>query len=347
MTEPQLAVPVYIAGVGARTAVGDTANISMASLRAGISRVRETAYRSLHGPWVWGAPIDGLDAPSLGLPYLTALAAPALCECLESVPIAPDEDVALLLGVRDERNAQPGPSTGELVPALESALSRVFHPQSAVFRKGGVAFVSALAAAAQLLASRQVRYCVVGGVDSYLTLRDIRELEAADRLKSPRNSEGVTPGEAACFVALTAADAQSDVVVAGIGEAHEPGSDPQAPNRGEGFEKSLRAALEQAGIPSRRVGFRMTDASGERGGFLESGLAAMRLYREEMPLPSQWLLSGSLGSVGAAAGPLLVGWAAAALRGGYAPGDMATCELTGERGDRGALLVRGSLRGAT
>ena len=166
--------PVGIYAVGASTAVGLSASATCAAMRAGISGFRETAYRTTYGEHVIGAPVPGGNASNLGIPYLAALAAPAIAECLEALPDLDDSRVRVYFGTQKVGSHIALADTADhLKAALGVELTRLGN---ATFRRsfdfevvaeGDVSFAHSLIRASILLEHGQLDYAVIGGAESY------------------------------------------------------------------------------------------------------------------------------------------------------------------------------------
>jgi 3-oxoacyl-[acyl-carrier-protein] synthase-1 len=329
--------PLCVSSCGAVTAVGNSSAPTFAALRAGISAFRATCYRTIYGEKIIGAPVLSLEARALGVDYLASLAGPALNECLMTLSRTERARTGFLLGVGESLSMEEGRT---LVRNLSMAQGLGSTSRLAVVHRGEQSITPSLAQAAEWIDKGLVDHCVVGGVETFLTRTALRELETGRRLKTSRCSDGVIPGEAACFVVVTRFDShrRSDglsVVVRGLGFSNvEQGSG----RRGDGLSRAMRGALGRAGVAARQVGFRASNQSGESVAALESGIAAMRVFRDPGPYPPAWLPAESVGMVGAPIGALLLGWTATGFAKDYAPGEVALFELTSADGFHAALV---------
>ena len=94
---------IELLGIGARTPVGLTAPASAAALRAGISRLREFSYTTMHGePLVIGADPRLKDAIQ-GPTRMVELAATALAEALAGVESAAVSECRVWLALPELR----------------------------------------------------------------------------------------------------------------------------------------------------------------------------------------------------------------------------------------------------
>jgi 3-oxoacyl-[acyl-carrier-protein] synthase-1 len=160
------------------------------------------------------------------------------------------------------------------------------------------------------------------------------------RLLVQENSDGVTPGEAAAALVLSAHKQGALAAVLGLGVGHEASSlENDVPMRGEGITAAARAALAEAGLAFHDMDFRISDAAGETFFFKEQILLISKLLRaqkEEFPL---WLAAESIGDSGAAAGVCGLSYALGAFARGRAPGRRVIAFAGNEKGQRGALVM--------
>ena len=129
------------------------------------------------------------------------LGAPALQQAakgVEAVTQAP-----LFLGLPDAYRDRPAPANSSFLQHLKAQSGVEFDvARSQVFPKGRAATLLALEAALRCLSERQAEVVLVGGVDSYLDLALLSQLDLEDRILGPRIMDGFIPGEGAAFLAL-------------------------------------------------------------------------------------------------------------------------------------------------
>jgi 3-oxoacyl-[acyl-carrier-protein] synthase-1 len=221
-------------------------------------------------------------------------------------------------------------------------------------RPGG--FV-ALQTARRILSEGQARAVVICGVDSYLTGQSVAHYLGLNRLLVPGNANGFIPGEAAAAIVCTLAGPGASpgaspgggpgLRVAGIGLAREDaflynGRDEgglDLPLRGDGMARAYTQALEEAGVKLSQVGLIAGDLSGEKFFFQQSALAMLRIQRERSEVHPIWAMGASLGNIGAAVVPLMLGWMHTATARGYAPPGPILVESSADDGACGAAIV--------
>jgi 3-oxoacyl-[acyl-carrier-protein] synthase-1 len=222
--------------------------------------------------------------------------------------------------------SRPGPrfegTAQEFANDLLASLQRWARQANlTVIDTGNTSVIHGLKLAAARLAEDPSSVCIVGGIDSLLSLETLNWYETAERLKSGSvgRNHGLSPAEGVGFLVVeTAASAQREsrgilAEVAGIGLATE--SDPffsERPSRGQGLTEACRTALAASAIPLGEVGTVLCDLDGEFHRAKEWALAELRCFGNA---GARTLLhpADCLGSVGAASAALLISIAAVAF----------------------------------
>ena len=335
--------PVAILASGMVTAVGLNSASSCAAIRCAIDNFSETRFMDKGGEWIIGAQVP-LDQPWRGLLKLVHMVVPAIQECLGHIPHVKKEQVALLLCVAEKE--RPGRIEGlddRLLEEIRAALGTLFHPQTTVIAKGRVGGALALDLARRLIHDEHVPYCVIAGVDSYLTAACVAAYEDKGRLLTSRNSNGFIPGEAAAaiLVGLISNSNGNELRCLGIGHGTEKATmDSEEPLRADGLVEAFRNAFNDAECGFEQVDYRLTDANGEQYWFKEAALGmtrAMRVRKENFFL---WHPADCIGETGAATASAALAFAASAAQKRYAPGPAVLCHVGNDAGDRFALILR-------
>jgi len=345
-----------IVGMGMRTAVGSSAQQTYASLRAGISGIRELNWaKDRNVDPVLGGAVDYLTDEMQGVARLFVMAAPAMQEAFRQV-LSTDEmarssrwAIFLLTG-KWETNLKPPPLvSGTFCEAHLAKLQRQTGlPVDARWSlgTGGQAEIYfALENAWNLIDSGQVDYVMVGGVDSLLQFEVLYDLDLRLRLKTAYQSEGFIPGEAAAFLVFRAYKATFEkgsgtATIAGLGTALEKNThDSDEPCFGEGLSKALRSTFRHHESVIAELDGVVCDLDGERYRAKEWALSYSRILGTCPGNPPLWCPAESIGNVGAALGPICLGWAAAALEKGYAPGPCLLIWGSSDQGQRGAVFM--------
>jgi 3-oxoacyl-[acyl-carrier-protein] synthase I len=340
---------VQVLASGMVSALGYNAPATLAAMRAGISGVRK-------GPWddfVTGTPLSCAKVPLPqwwdGVGKLADLVAPAIHECLASLPAAQARDVPLFIGVASaQRPHRWATLEATLLDEVHARLQRPAHPDSRLFAADQIGGAQALKLAGEGLMQGRYRHAVVAGVDSFLSLPMLQAYGAQRRLITGDNSNGFMPGEAGAAVLLGVdpSDRADTLHIRGLGWGHEPSPvGSLEPLRADGLTQAVRDALAQAGVRLNQVACRLTDLTGEHHLFKEAAFVAGRLNGGPRAQPLDlWHPAEYIGHVGAAILPCLLAQALHACQHGYAPGPWLICQVGDDAGQRAAIVVQGSLR---
>jgi len=112
-------------------------------------------------------------------------------------------------------------------------------------------------------------------------------------------------------------------------------------NTGIALAQAMKAALGQAGLKMSDVVFFAHDVSGERFYFNELAFAIARSRPKKI---QRWTPTVAVGEIGAAVGPLSVGYLAFMLGAGGAPGPITMFVTASDGPSRGAVIVSESPR---
>ena len=187
---------------GMVTSVGLNAPASCAAIRCGLSNFAETRFMDKNGQWITGSFVP-LDQPWWGRKKLVHLVVPAIRECLDAEKGISTAQIPLVLCVAE--TDRPGRFEGIddlLLDEVKKELNLHFHEKSAVIPQGSVGGVSAIQQASALLYKERLSYCIVAGVDTFLTATTLAAYEENDRIQTESNSDGFIPGEAGAAVLL-------------------------------------------------------------------------------------------------------------------------------------------------
>ena len=340
---------LLILGLGAVTPVGLTAPQTCAAIRAGISAFSEGIPRLPPKEPVVCATIPARQIlKRTPQDWFINLAVRALKEAAAAISNVDLEKTAIFIALPDairEHEALSAQEPINFIRAVESRLNIKFHPKSFAVQEGSAASFKFLMEARELLNDGEVKYCLVGAVDSLVNIKDVEHLEKCARLhQGAANSQGVIPGEGAAFVLLgKATDLRSIKPIAnilGIGIGRE--SDIVTGERystGLGLRKALDNTIQDADCKESEIVFRVSDMNGERYRAWESMISTTRFYRTRREHLETWYFASSVGDMGAASGLLGVVVASTGIQKGYAAGNIAMCEAVSDEGLRGGCLV--------
>lgn len=334
-----MTAPLSIISAGMVTAVGLDAPSSCAAMRARIDGFQETRFFGPDGERLIGAPVP-LPRNWLGERRLAHMAAAAIVEAFDAVPEAHGRAALILCLAEEDRPGRQAPDSQQLLAKIEQ-IAEMRNPISTrVVAHGRPSGHVALHAARRLLASKAADFVMIAGVDSYLTGQCINHYLEQDRLLTSRNSNGFIPGEAAA--AILCAPSGGLARLAGLGLARERApiyNEGDIPFRGEGMTAAYKEAFAGSGCLHSDVTLKMGDLVGETYWFQQTALAMLRTQREHSEVRPIWALGASLGNIGAAAVPVMLGWALSAIQRQYAPLGPILIEASGDDGACGAAVV--------
>ncbi|NMO19244.1 hypothetical protein HPC49_16490 [Pyxidicoccus fallax] len=342
------------------TPVGLTSSATAAAVRAGISRLRESPiqdkqFKSIRAGFLEEAHLPPLSeklriASSL-MPArkqrMLRLATQALKEASLGSAAAP-----LFLALPESTGQQEDSAGASILEQLAVQADVALHlPQSRVFQQGRAGGLLAVESACQALRSGRCRTALVGGVDTYLDLRLLADLDLEGRLLVDGAFDGLIPGEGAAFLLLGVPGAtrhENRVPLAhllGVGLGREEGHlYSEVPYRGEGLAQAFHHlfASVPADIPKTRCVY--AGLNGENFWAKEWGVAYLRhRQRFEEPLRVEHPVEFT-GDLGAALSTTMLGLAAVGLYKGYREGPILVWSSS-DREDRAAALVVGARRG--
>lgn len=349
--------PAEILTAGLVTPVGLTAGSSAAAVRAGITRLRETAIYSRKLKPLLAGFLDEAHLPELPEEVRRAtrtvtmrhqrmlrLAVGALREAARGCPVPPP----LLLALPEPSPGVPAPgATDFLTHLMDFSGVPLDKKQSQLFPQGRAGGFFALQEALRLLSSGRVRHVLVGGVDSLLDLSLLSALDAEERLRGHGLSDGLIPGEGAAFLLLGLSErgwsGQRSIHarIMGVGTGHEEGHRySEKPYRGEGLARAFQLLFESLPPSAPRVRCVYTGMNGESFWAKEWGVAYLRharYFEEQFTVehPVEFM-----GDPGAALAPMMVVLSALGMQKGYRE---APCLVwcSSEREERGAALIHG------
>ena len=335
-----MTAPIDIVSVGMATAVGLDTQSACAAMRARLDGFQETRFLGPGREWLIGAPVP-LPRNWLGETRMARLAAGAICEAFEAAPEARGQTALILCLAEEDRHGRPAPEGARLLQRIAEIVECPPHGRSRIVPYGRPSGHVALEQARRILAADAAPFVMIAGVDSYLTAETLSYYLAGERLLTADNPNGFIPGEAAAAVLCTRSHSGA-LGLAGLGLTRERAfiyNAEDLPLRGDGMTSAYRAALHEAGIEMSRVGYRIADLVGEQYWFKQSALASLRLLRGRHDFQDIWSPGESLGNVGAAAVPIMIGMAFMAARKGYAAGNPVLIEASSDSGACGAAIL--------
>lgn len=252
------------------------------------------------------------------------------------------QSVHLLIGTPDPR---PGLPAG-----IEDAL-RAAYPLHSItfFPNGNAAGLLAMKQARHLLLNESSRFCLAGGVDSYLTPDSLEWMDQQGILKSTANRNGFPPGEAAGFCLLTTGATALALRLPVLGSLETLGAArEESPIRteticvGRGLSQAFQQVIAPLRIPEERIDDSICDLNGEPYRSEEFAFTVLRTQTAFVDATRFATPADCWGDVGAASGPLFANLAVTAALRGYAKGPRTLLWASSENGDRATAVVYSS-----
>jgi 3-oxoacyl-[acyl-carrier-protein] synthase-1 len=333
--------PVTILDAGMVTSVGFNAPASCAAIRVGITGFVETHFL-FAGEWLLGGSVF-FERPWQGREKLLHMIVPAIEECIKNIDHISTTEIPLILCVAEPDRSGRFPDLDErFLREVQARMDKQFHPASTLIANGRIGGVQGVDQACKLIAEGWP-FCVVAGVDSFLTAETLAAYNKNRRLQTADNSDGFIPGEAGAAVLLGSVvqTAIPHMQCLGTGYGEERATiDSEEPLRSDGLVQAFTLALADSGKKFQDLDYRITDISGEQYGFKEAALVLNRLLRVRKEEFDIWHPSDCIGEVGAAIVPIMLGIALTAAQKGYAPGPGVLCHVSSDTTERAAMILR-------
>lgn len=335
--------------VGCCSPIGLDSRQTAASIRAGITRKRET--------FVLDHELEPVVMGHLANAYLPPIAA-GLRKCVRASPLEPR---MLRLATRAIQEALSNEFAGAELPLYLATprplpdyafLSEQFIPMLAVqaerrfalgssraFADGRSGMFTAIAAARdELLVPGHAEFVLVGGVDSHLDHERIAALELAGRLRTAGPQDAFTPGEAAAFFVLASAATCRRRGITPVAWITALALEEPLEPRRVTLAAACSAVLDQPRGEGQLIRLVMAGLNGESSSANAWGVAFVR-NREHFAEPLRIEHPAEyVGDCGAALAPLMLGTATRFMQAGIAPGPTLIWACA-DAGRCGALLL--------
>ncbi|TPM48634.1 beta-ketoacyl synthase [Mesorhizobium sp. B2-2-3] len=342
---------IVVVGVGARTPLGfDTAS-NAAAVRAGISVIQDHPYMiDRFGARMKVTRDTGIEVnlrgPDRAVEIAVSPALDALRPFLESGHTA---KVMLILSTGEPRPGQPDGFAAQVDTRLRKRLAHILLEGGGSTAGGHAGGLLAIYHACKSLRDGKAKFCLAGGVDTYLEPETLEWLDENGQLHSDGNIYGFCPGEAAGFILLTtlavarAYGLRPLLEIVGSSIASEENRiKTETVVLGEGLGAAFRFLFQDAPIdPVDRI---ICDMNGERYHGNEYGFAVIRNPGRFKDAADFETPADCWGDVGAASGPLFVSLITEAEARGYQPGPLSLIWASSENGIRAATLLGGPRR---
>ncbi len=341
---------IAITGMGLVTPVGLKADVAIAAMRAGISRLGELPYLDIEVDEDEFAPVIGAEVPVIpegqhGTAKLVRFVAHSVADAISDARLENKTVVEVFLGTAGDRPAERVLNqTPDLKDALIEAIPAGLQVRDVnILPVGRAAALQAIRAAAQLISAGEVQVAIAGGVDSWAQPRSLLWLREQKRLREFPRRTGILPGEAGGFLVLESVSharsrgaAIQAFITSAAGQSQAARDDK--PEDGRTLGETLKSAVQGINDPHALV---VSDFNGERYRAHEWMLAVPKgMWRYETL--RHWHPAEYVGDTGAASGVISTAWAAQALHRGYAKTPHVLVWGASDEGAREALLVGGS-----
>lgn len=337
-----MSLPLRVAGRGICCSVGHNARAATAAIRARLNHFRETEFVDYNGLPLIGSMLYGVE--HWGEIRFNAMFEAVLNECLAPFGEIASEAIALLLLLPESE--RPGAPTGWV--DFTSTDGRFlpdsgYHPESRALRLGKAGIASVVQQAQGLFTQIKSppKLVAVVAVDSFFTSTTLTHYLKKERIKTPDNTDGFTPAEAAAAVVLTPDPTQAPALwIDGVASADEPapiGSD--SPCLAKGLSQAMRGAARAAQCELSSLAFHASGISGEGWYFREASLALTRTLEQRVAHFPHELIARSVGETGAATPILTLAWLADAMGRPQGPGSGALLHFSNDNPLRSALVV--------
>ncbi|MER9028506.1 beta-ketoacyl synthase N-terminal-like domain-containing protein [Mesorhizobium sp. M0674] len=287
---------------------------------------------------------DGLRGPDRAVELAVFPALDALRPFLE---LGHSAEVTLILSTGEPRPGQPDGFAAQVDMRLRKRLAQHVVLEGGGSTAGGHAGgLIAIYHACKSLREGRTKFCLAGGVDTYLEPETLEWLDENEQLHSEGNIYGLCPGEAAGFTLLTTlAVARAhrlhpllEVVGSSIA-SEENRIKTETVVLGEGLGAAFRFLFQDA--PIDKVDRIICDMNGERYRGNEYGFAVIRNPGRFKDAADFETPADCWGDVGAASGPLFVSLITEAEARGYQPGPLSLIWASSENGARAGVLLGG------
>jgi len=283
---------LYISATGMITPVGFDTQMTIASVKAGISAYQESSYYNRHYQKMKLAPIpdeafslpeletDKPLAKQIRYQRMLGIASVAISEALANYEDA--QPIPLFLGGPEAITAQEATINSDFIKHLaEISEANLDLSRSRIFATGRTSLLEAIDLAFTYIDQTGASHVLVGGVDSYIDPNVLANLELQDRILTASNSDGFAPAEGASFLLLSKNSTvlkpmpNKAVFINRPGFADEQGHRySTAPYRGDGLAAATRSALHS--VNSLQVQSLFSSMNGESFAAKELGVTMLR-----------------------------------------------------------------------
>lgn len=281
---------LFVAGTGMITPLGGNTAMTIAAINAGINAYQASSFFNKRD-----RPMSVTSVPEGALPPLNEnlkniqltgrerrliqLATPALQEVLQHYPS--EHPLPLFLAGPEPIHRNVKATTAKIVAHIKmQANANIDLLNSRYFATGRPGLIDAIDMAFRYFSATNAAYVLVGGVDSYLDVATLGNLDAEDRVLAENMSDGFAPGEGASFLLLRNpeidnVETQHEAVLFEPGITTEKGHRySDEPYLGEGLAKAFKTAIENGS--GEKISTIFSTMNGENFFAKEFGVATIR-----------------------------------------------------------------------
>ena len=347
-------VEPVITGINNITPVGDSAEMTAVSIRAGISRLEYSNYffDSEHNS-IKQSCIDGFDKNSFDKnskdssePFMNGIAKKCLNDFLNQTfkeSTAP-EKIHFLIGLPSEQRPGEKFDSSDLVKEINVYTSEVITEQ---FTTGNPSAIHALERAVEIINAKPDALCIVGVIDSLLEPATLDWFEEKKRLNSESEgrNQSFSASQAVAFFSVESKKSATDrkrTILAGI-NGFKTTKEPapfvtDKPSKGEGLTTAVRSALAAEATTPESIDHVMCDMNGEFYRSKEWGYAELRCLGNSNKSRKLWHPADCIGNSGAASAGVLLTIAVEGLQKSWLEKKVLVFS-TDDHGDCGAVIL--------
>jgi 3-oxoacyl-[acyl-carrier-protein] synthase-1 len=348
-----------ISGIGMVTPVGMNGAQTSASVRTGITRMREAddIYLCLADdpdfedatPLI-ASTLSYLEHErrdkSTPAEWLAHIAAHAFRDLQSSVELTRSDcrQTGLFMALPSQRPQWGAADEDQFVYHFHNCIEKDVFPVEEFAYQGHAGALTLYASACRRLAEGQIKYALLAGAESYLFAHWLERLDHDYRIKSDRNPDGFIPGEGAAFVLLEPAgqpeknQRRSLARVGNVKGAQCPQTE-LSHNTGTVLSRLLKDMLDS----TTDAPIIVCDLNGEPARMKEWGYTVVRLGEKLGAAPIVVHPADCLGDLGAASGPVHIGLSIHFLARQYARHPSALVWSASDSGERMAMLIERAL----
>jgi len=336
MSLPAPTKPVYLKACGIATSLGLTAEETAAAVRAGVSSYAESSvYNKQSNPMIMSLVPEDLLPPldkkiEKTLPRLTSKQS----RIVKLANLALDDlankhqklaGIPLLLTSSEIIPGLDNSCHPQLLQFISQQTSIEFHQSHSTIIAGGRAgALSSLHNAMAYMEAGHSTLTIVGGVDTYLDLRLLSNLDEDERILADSIMDAFVPGEGAGFILLSSTpvnfqDSGKQILIYPPGISVEPGHRySDQPYKGDGLAQAFNLAISNTNLPQIKTV--CSSLNGENFSAKELGVATTRNNKQIDPDYTIFHPADCFGDIGAAHFPVSTGLIAIGLLNNYLDG---------------------------